>query len=227
VPVARAPERNPRAQAAGYRQRSCAPTGRAAATVAVALWIVTVVGPAQGRAAAPGEPLSSAGHSALCSPDLVHRRLDGWTTTVTQGAKESCDAGTFVVTLKGPKGESQAFSHPRVGSLAELWVEDFDRDGLVEIAVETQQAHGGKAEVAVFAHGPAGWVERRIAPLSGPAAAGYRGGDHFAFVDGALVRRFRTYLPADSDCCPSGPWRSLGLAYGEGRWVPFEPRVHH
>jgi hypothetical protein len=164
-------------------------------------------------------------HPSFNDPTLVHHRADGWTVTVTHGAQEAPGNGTFVVRLRGPKGEDEAFSHPRLGALAELWVEDFDRDGLVEIAVETRQAGVGRAEVAVFAHGPLGWVEKRIAPLAGQPASGYRGGDRFAFVDGALIRRFHTYRPGDADCCPTGPVRSLGLAYAEGRWVPFEPQL--
>ena len=169
-------------------------------------------------------PAAAATGNASCDPTLVHHRADGWTVTATHGLKEACDNGTFVVRLRGPKGEEEAFSHPRLGALAELWVEDFDRDGLVEIAVETRQAGVGRAEVAVFAHGPLGWVERRIAPLAGQPASGYRGGDRFFFVDDALIRRFHTYRPSDADCCPTGPVRTLGLAYAEGRWVPFVPQ---
>jgi len=200
-------------------ERSCAPTGpqRMASYRRLigssALLLLSAVAPA-----------TAAAGNATCAPTLVHHRADGWTISVAHGLQEECGNGTFVVRLRGPKGEEEAFSHRRLGALAELWVEDFDRDGLVEIAVETRQAGVGRAEVAVFAHGPLGWVEKRIVPLAGQPASGYRGGDHFAFVDGALVRRFHTYKPADADCCPTGPERSLGLAYGEGRWVPFEPR---
>jgi len=202
-------------------QRICAPTGREAIKSRTRLFGLTVLLAAGLHANA----VTAAGRPASCDPTLEHHRADGWSVTVTHGLEEACDSGTFVVRLRGPKGEEDGFSHARLGALAELWVEDFDRDGLVEIAVETRQAGVGRAEVAVFAHGPLGWVEKRIAPLAGQPASGYRGGDRFAFVDGALVRRFHTYKPVDSDCCPTGPVRSLGLAYGEGRWVPFEPRL--
>lgn len=196
------------------------PSAVGAALVVLGTWASGVAA----RTSPPARPGARA--AAFCDAVLENRRLDGWTVTVRAGAGEDCAQGTYVVRLRGPHGEEEAFAGTRVGALAELWVDDFDRDGLAEIAVQTRQAGVGRSEVAVFAHGPQGWVTRRIAPLAGAIASGYRGGDRFAFVDGALVRRFKTYRPGDGDCCPTGPYRSLGLAYGEGRWVPFEPRRH-
>jgi hypothetical protein len=190
-------------------------------------WAGALGGALLGVSLAAGAPPASTGTSTKgeCASSLETRSPDGWLVSVHTGPGEPCSSGTYVVDARGPQGQHQSFAHPREGVVETLWVEDFDRDGTVEIAVQTRQAGSGAyADVAIFAGSPMGWVSRRIVPLAGDVAVGYQGHDRFEFVDGALVRRFPIYRKGDPNCCPTGGTRVLGLSYAEGRWVPFHPR---
>lgn len=171
--------------------------------------------------ASPG----AAANETNCSSTLETRSPDDWLVSVHAGAGEPCLEGTYVVEVRGPQGQRESFAHPRDGLVETLWVEDFDRDGTVEIAVQTRAMGGGAhGDVAIFTRSPMGWASRRIVPLAGDVAIGYQGHDRFEFADGALIRRFPVYRKDDLACCPSGGVRVLGLSYAEGRWVPFHPR---
>ncbi|MEO8504988.1 MAG: hypothetical protein ABI609_13905 [Acidobacteriota bacterium] len=176
-------------------------------------------------AAAAAAPKPAVAPAPGCASAIETAGPAGWTVKAENGPREACTSGTYIVSLTGPNGQLESFAHPRDGALEKLWVEDFDRDGSVEIAVLLRAADAGAGgSVEVFARSPQGWAARRIVPLAGEVAIGHRGHDSYEFTDGALIRRFPVYKPSDRDCCHSGGVRVLGLAYAEGRWVPFQPR---
>ena len=186
------------------------------------LWLA---GALLGGLSAAAAPRPAVAPPPGCASPVETAGPAGWTVKAENAPREACASGTYVVSLTGPNGQVESFAHPRDGAIETLWVEDFDRDGAAEIAVLVRAAGDStRGSVDVFARSPQGWAARRIVPLAGELAVGYRGHDTFEFTDGALIRRFPIYKAADRDCCHSGGVRVLGLAYAEGRWVPFHPR---
>jgi len=115
---------------------------------------------------------------------------------IPAGPEEAASSGTFQI--RQADGPFRSGPLPRDGSVESVLVHDADRDGRDDATVVVRNAGSG-SYVSLFTlrSGPEGYS---ISPIPEPPATllqGYQGHDSISVAEGAIVRRFPTYVDRD------------------------------
>ena len=108
---------------------------------------------------------------------------------------------------------------PYEGRLSHSFVADLDRDGSFEVVVTFSHEQGHATGVHLYTWNEYLLEPLAVAPLAPADAVGYRGGDEFAVVDGALVRIFQVHEQRDEVWQPTAAQRRMRYSVAEARWI--------
>jgi hypothetical protein len=108
---------------------------------------------------------------------------------------------------------------PYEGTLSKRFVTDLDGDGDFEVVVTFSHDQGRATGMHLYTWNEYLLEPVEVAPLATADAQGYRGGDEFAIVDGALVRVFQVYAERDDVWQPTAAQRRLRYSLRESRWI--------
>jgi len=157
----------------------------------------------------------------VCAPAVGAAEFDFGPYHVTVAADQSQVMTTtdYQIVVANDELVLTRLTAPYEGTLSHVFVADLDRDGSFEVVVTFSHEEGHATGVHLYT-----WNEYLLEPISVTAldpadAVGYRGGDEFAVVDGALVRIFQVYEQRDEVWQPTAAQRRLRYSVAESRWI--------
>lgn len=150
-------------------------------------------------------------------------RSGGSSISIDVPEGEPCGLGTFFLTIMPKKGDPQALKADRDGMLTDALVVELNGAAPLEIVVVAKGVDAAAyGSITIFESVDGKYVERRVARLSGDAAAGYAGRDTFIVKDGLIERDFPVYAPAaepGGDPQPTGEKKALRYDFAANSWI--------
>lgn len=134
----------------------------------------------------------------------------------TSGVMTTSD---YQVVVSDPERVLTRLTAPYQGTLSKSFVVDLDRDGSFEVVVTFSHDQGHTTGIHVYSWNEYLLEPVAVAPLAADDAVGYRGGDEFAIVDGAIVRIFQVHEERDDVWQPTAVQRRLRYSLAESRWI--------
>ena len=133
---------------------------------------------------------------------------------------EPASIGSYRVKFSFEDGTVQKFERLRNGTIADVWLVDLGRDGMMELLVWTTSAGTGSyGKIDIFRQRGEEFEILEVAELDVEQSSGYMGHDRFEVMGGELFRSFRAYGASDVQARPRGGVRRFRYALTQNCWV--------